>query len=672
MAESENAVDCAAMSLRDTTDSWTPTARYAVAVLLWLLSLGVRSVVVPHGAGFPYFSFYPSVVIAFYLLGVGPGVLTLALGLVTGYFLFTPVVGDWANAHGGDIAAALFLFAGGLVGYVVHQLHIAVARWKSALSDLARSEERAHAILDDQTDWICRWSADGALLYRNPAYRRCFGSNDEQTGNSSWRSIVAARDAPGIQARLAALSPSAPTLTLEYAVYDAQGRELWGHFVHTGIFDPDGVLLEIQSVGRDISDRRAAENKARMLETELRESQKMEAIGTLAGGIAHDINNAITTILGNTTLAREDAGDTARLGESLDEIRRAGLHARDIVQQILSFSRRQPTQRTPTDFGEVVRESTRLLRAALPPAVSLTVHIADDLPRVLADATQLKQVVINLVTNAVQAMAGRHGRVQVSLSAIALDAPLLQRHAELRALERHPAGRAVCLTVADDGPGMDESTLKRIFDPFFTTKKTGEGTGLGLAVVHGITRTHQGAMVVDSEPGKGSQFRFYLPEAGAAPGASATPPAAAAGPDQASQGPLHILYLDDDDGLVFLVKRLLQRRGIQVSGYTRQDEALDALRAAPDAFHLFVTDYNMPGKSGLDVVKEARQVRPGLPVAIASGFPSDPLLEGARALGVTDIVFKPAAVEELGGVLAELANKGRGSVARMASPVTSP
>ena len=660
------------MSLRDTTDSWSRPTRYAVAVLLWLLSLGVRYVVVPQGAGFPYFSFYPSVVIAFYLLGLGPGVLTIGLGLVTGYFLFTPVVSDWPAVHGGTVAAALFLFAGGLVGYVVHQLHIAVARWKSALADLARSEERAHAILDDQTDWICRTSAAGVLVYSNPAFRRCFGSKDDQTADRSWRSIVAARDVPGIEAQLAVLTPAAPTLTLEYAVYDALGQEIWGHFVHTGIFDANGALLEIQCVGRDISDRRAAENKARMLETELRESQKMEAIGTLAGGIAHDINNAITTILGNASLARDDAGNAARLDESLDEIRRAGLHARDVVQQILSFSRRQPTQRTLTDFGEVVKESTRFLRAALPPTVSLTVRVTDDLPRVLADTTQLKQVVINLVTNAVQAMAGSHGEVHVSLSVVSLDAQLLRRHSALRTLGGHGAGRAVCLTVADDGPGMDETTLQRIFDPFFTTKKTGEGTGLGLAVVHGITKTHQGAMVVDSELGKGTQFRFFLPEASPATELDTAPPVSVAGREPAPGGSLHILYLDDDASLVFLVTRMLQRRGIRVSGFTNQDEALAALRVAPQDFDLLVTDFSMPGKSGLDVVREARRIVPGLPVAIASGFPSDHLLAGARAIGVTDIVFKPVAVEELGVLLSELARRGQRAIATMPAPAPAP
>jgi PAS domain S-box-containing protein len=660
------------MSLRDTTDSWTRTTRYSVAVLLWLVSLGVRYVVVPHGAGFPYFSFYPSVVIAFYLLGLGPGVLAIGLGLVSGYFLFTPVVSGWVTVYGGAVAAALFLFAGGLVGYVVHQLHIAVARWKSALADLARSEERAHTILDDQTDWICRTSAAGALLYTNPAFRRCFGSDDGQAADSSWRSIVAARDMPGIEAQLAALSPAAPTLTLEYAVYDAQGREIWGHFVHTGIFDANGVLLEIQSVGRDISDRRAAENKARMLELELRESQKLEAIGTLAGGIAHDINNAITTILGNASLARDDAGNTARLGESLDEIRRAGLHARDVVQQILSFSRRQPTQRTLTDFGDVVRDSTRFLRAALPSTVSLAVRIADNLPQVLADPTQLKQVVINLVTNAVQAMAGRQGSVHVSLAAIALDAQLLRRHSPLRALGGHQPGHAVCLTVVDDGPGMDDATLQRIFDPFFTTRKTGEGTGLGLAVVHGITKTHQGAMVVESELGMGTQFRFFLPEAGPASDPGTALPVSVSEREPVAGGSLHILYLDDDISLVFLVTRMLQRKGIRVSGFTRQEEALAALRAAPAAFDLFVTDFSMPGKSGLDVIQEARRIVPGLAVAIASGFPSDHLVAGAKAIGVTDIVFKPVAVEELGVVLSELARRGHRAIATMPAPAPAP
>jgi PAS domain S-box-containing protein len=406
----------------------------------------------------------------------------------------------------------------------------------------------------------------------------------------------------------------------------------------------------------DISARKKVEAARLSLETQLRESQKMEAIGTLAGGIAHDINNIIATILGNVELARQDAGANRRTLESLDEIRKAGRRASDVVQQILSFSRRQPTEHRAIALPSVIAEAVRLLRATLPARVALDLHCEDETPAVLADATQIQQVIINLVTNAMQAMQGKPGRVQIHVNTVDLNAALADRYPELRALHARRQGPVVRICVADNGPGMDAATQARIFEPFFTTKPAGEGTGLGLAVVHGIVESHHGAIIVNSTPDMGTTFTLYLPVAEKPP---AEPPAdaVATAPIQTAQAPgdLRILYLDDDESLVFLVNRMLGRRGYRVSGFINPREALDALQADPALFDLIVTDFNMPGLSGLDVAREVRSLRGDLPVVIASGFIDDELRAKAEAIGVREVIFKANAIEDLCDAFARVA-----------------
>ncbi|MEQ1516935.1 MAG: PAS domain S-box protein [Usitatibacteraceae bacterium] len=266
----------------------------------------------------------------------------------------------------------------------------------------------------------------------------------------------------------------------------------------------------------DLSDRKRNESARETLQAQLRESQKMEAIGTLAGGIAHDFNHIIAPILGNAELARQDAFGNPLVVESLDEIRKAGTRARDLVQQILSFSRRQPTDRKLLSLESVVRESARLLRATLPKRVTLEVHCEADVPHVIGDMTQLEQVIINLCTNALHAMPTGPGRIDIRLDAVELDAALSATSPAVRDMQAKHPGRAARLSISDTGHGMSKATLDRVFEPFFTTKAVDEGTGLGLSVVHGIVQTHEGAITVQSEPGEGSTFTIYLPIAGTA------------------------------------------------------------------------------------------------------------------------------------------------------------
>ena len=431
----------------------------------------------------------------------------------------------------------------------------------------------------------------------------------------------------------------------ELEIFTAKRRRLNVRAIGQAVRDTHGKVTGIEGAFQDITERKKAEQVHASLEAQLRESQKMEAIGTLAGGIAHDFNNILGTILGNAELARHDAGANWQALVSLDEIQKAGHRARDLVQQILSFSRRQPTSRRVMSLPAVAEESARLLRAALPGGVRIECRCAADTPSVVADPTQVQQVLLNLGNNAAPAMEGRSGSIDISVEGITLDEASARFDLNLR------PGRYARIVVSDTGHGMNAATQRRIFEPFFTTKPAGKGTGLGLSVVHGTMQAHEGAIIAHSEPGKGSRFELYFPHAREV--AAALGPTGETRPASEGRGQ-HILYIDDDEAQVFLIKRMLERWGYRVSAYLEQREALDALLGGELRFDLVVTDFNMPGMSGLEVARAIRDAQPDLPVIVVSGYITDALRTQAEAAGVRELISKPHEVEELRDVIQRL------------------
>lgn len=426
---------------------------------------------------------------------------------------------------------------------------------------------------------------------------------------------------------------------------------------------------------RDLTGRKRAEAHRNALELQLRESHKMQAVGTMAGGIAHDFNNILSAILGNVDLAKTDCGPHSPALESLLEIEKAGRRARDLVRQILTFSRNEPPQRSAVDLFEVGQETEQLIRVTLPPSIDLHMDIPTHLPPVLADATQVEQALLNLCTNAAHAIGNAKGAIEVSAKVVHADQWLCER------IQLTPGHYAV-LAVRDTGPGMDDATLERIFEPFFTTKPVGQGTGLGLAVVHGVMRTHGGAIDVQSTLGRGSRFSLYFPLANAQGTAVASesalgallateptvispaekPPLSLVGVNKTPikntasaslpapsnpQRSAHVMYVDDDEALVFLVQRLLRRQGYQVSGFNNPHLAIEALEKHPQDYDLVVTDYNMPGFCGVDLVRAAKHIRPDLPVALASGYITTEIEEAALTEGADALVYKPNDAQEL-------------------------
>ena len=383
----------------------------------------------------------------------------------------------------------------------------------------------------------------------------------------------------------------------------------------------------------DIAERRRA-----TLETQLRQSQQMEALGTLAGGIAHDFNNLLTAIGSNADLALTESSITPPVKEHLTELRKAHGRASDLVKRILLFSRRQESDRKPIALAPVVEEAVKLLRASLPAMIDIRFSTEPDLPAVLADASQIHQVIMNLGTNAAHAMGERGGVLRVSLDRVTIGEPLAAPSADLG------AGEHVRISVSDTGAGMTPEIRARLFEPFFTTRGTA-GTGLGLSVAHGIVADHDGSITVESTIGEGSTFHVYLP---VVEGGEAHAPAE----DVVLGHGEHIMYVDDEEALVFVMTRLLKRLGYRSTGYSDADEALQAFRTNPQQFNAVITDMAMPKMNGARLAQELRTVRPGIPVAIASGYESAEM-EAAGRTGITRIP-KPVSMEALSQALRAL------------------
>jgi CheY-like chemotaxis protein len=324
--------------------------------------------------------------------------------------------------------------------------------------------------------------------------------------------------------------------------------------------------------------------------------------------------------------------------EHLTELRRAHGRASDLVKRILLFSRRQESDRKPVAIAPVIDEAVALLRASLPAMIEITVSVESDLPAVLADPSQIHQVIMNLGTNAAHAMGGRGGLLRITLDCVTVGDPLAAPSADLR------AGPHVRISVSDTGTGMSPETRTRLFEPFFTTKGTA-GTGLGLSVVHGIVTDHDGAITVESAIGQGSTFHVYLPAVeGGESCASAEEVALGHGE--------HVMYVDDEAGLVHVMTRLLKRLGYRSTGYSDAEEALRAFRANPQEFNAVITDMTMPRMTGAQLANELRALRPGMPVAIASGYESAEMEAAGRA-GITRIA-KPISMETLSQALRAL------------------
>lgn len=390
------------------------------------------------------------------------------------------------------------------------------------------------------------------------------------------------------------------------------------------------------TVAKDITGVKESQAERARLETQLRQAQKLEAIGTLAGGISHDFNNILAAMMGYTELVLLNQPQGTRVQHYLNEILNAGERAKNLVSQILAFSRQSESERKPIQLRPIVKESLKLLRASLPATIEIRQDIGTDEAIVLADPTQIHQIVMNLCTNAAYAMREEGGILEVGLHQVQADQDLRAAHPDLR------PGPCVALTVGDTGSGMIREVLDRIFEPYFTTKEKGDGTGLGLAVVHGIVTSCGGAISVKSEPARGSVFKIYLP--------AVETVAPQIRRDQKLQlGRERILFVDDEPALVEIGRDMLEHLGYEVLPFSNSLEALNAFRAEPSRFDLVITDMTMPQMTGERLAQALIEIRSDLPVILCTGYSERITEERAGALGIKTFLLKPLSAHDLAG-----------------------
>ena len=420
----------------------------------------------------------------------------------------------------------------------------------------------------------------------------------------------------------------------------------WFDVVADPILDPQGRVTGAVHILSDITESKKAEEQKTALERQLRQAQKLEAVGTLAGGIAHDFNNILGAVIGFTELARMELPEGGPARNDLDQVLKAGLRAKDLVRQILTFSRKGTETLAPIDVVPIVKEALKMLRASLPTTVEIKKRLVLTKGVVKSEPTQIHQILMNLCTNAAQAMGEQGGVLEVILAETVLNPE------DPPPRELPDSGPFLELTVRDTGPGITKEVLEHIFEPYFTTKEKGLGSGLGLSVVHGIVQRHGGWIRVESEPGAGSCFRVFLPLLQGVP--VAPPPEDWTLP----RGREHILAVDDEKPLTEILKKALDHLGYRVTATGDPREALTRFAEAPDSFDLVITDMTMPKLTGDRLIEEILSIRPGLPVIICTGY-SDQLSETrVREIGARALLMKPFEIGALAQKVREVLDKG--------------
>jgi len=403
------------------------------------------------------------------------------------------------------------------------------------------------------------------------------------------------------------------------------------------IFHTDGSVSKL-TVYRDITE-------LKKMEAQLRQSQKMESIGVLAGGIAHDFNNILFPIMGHTKMLIEDIPEGSPFQENLQEIYTASLRAKDLVKQILTFSRQKNIGLKPINIQPIIKEAIKLVRSTIPTTINIKPYIKTDCGIIKADPIQIHQIMMNLSTNAYQAMEETGGDLIVRLEKIKVN------KSDIEIPDMAP-GVYNSLIISDTGKGMDKKVVEKIFDPFFTTKVNGKGTGMGLSVVHGIVKNMEGFIKVNSQPDKGTEFHIYLPVVN-----NHSEMQKIHQMKQPIQGGIEqILLVDDEKSVALIVKQMLERLGYQVTSHTNSIEALETFRAAPDNFDLVISDFTMPDIPGDKLAFEMAKIRPDIPILLCTGFSETLTEEKAASMGIKGFLMKPILMRDLSEKIREILN----------------
>ena len=512
-----------------------------------------------------------------------------------------------------------------------------ISERNQAEAAVRESEERFRQVVENIEEVF--WMTDvgqSRLLYISPGYQRIWGRPPEELYQSleSWIETIHPEDRERVRRQSRELQ-SLGEYDVVYRIVRPDKSVRWIQDKAYPVNDASGNCTRIVGVATDITEQR-------QLEAQVRQSQKMDAIGTLAGGIAHDFNNILGAILGFTELARFRLGDESLVRNELDGVLEGARRASGLVGQILAFSRRQDPRRVPVQISQVVAESLRLLRATIPAGIEFDIQLPLSLPPILADPDQIHQVIMNLGTNAYQAIGNRSGRITIRADEIQVGSFGPLAPSVLR------PGAYVHLSFTDTGCGIPQAVIDRIFEPFFTTKAPGEGTGLGLSVVHGILKAHEGAITVYSQPDRGTTLHLYFPCAAAGTSIHRAPDS----PTPRGNGE-RILVLDDERPLAQLGMQLLESLGYQAMAVTEPAAALAEIEANPTSFRLLITDLSMPGMNGLDLARRIHTVLPRLPILLTSGFLGGIHLRDLDQTGIRRTLGKPFSIAALAQAVKE-------------------
>jgi two-component system cell cycle sensor histidine kinase/response regulator CckA len=500
---------------------------------------------------------------------------------------------------------------------------------------LRNSERNYRELVQSANSIIMRMDTEGKVIFFNNYAQNFFGYNqDEIIGKNVIGTIVPQKDRAGFD--LSVMIKDIGTHPERYVSNENEnirrnGEHVRVAWMNRAINDDDGRVKEILCVGIDVTEKW-------QLEKRLAQAQKMEAIGTLAGGIAHDFNNILSAIMGYTELTLIDLPQESPVRNNLKQVLKAGNRAKELVQQILTYSRQKERERQPVKINLIVNEALKLLRASLPSTIQMQNTIQSNLA-VMSDPTNIHQVIMNLCTNASHAMQKNGGLLEVNLLDVELDEDFAKQHPGIT------PGKFVELTVSDTGHGMAPEVLDRIFDPFFTTKKKGEGTGMGLSVVHGIVKSHGGTLTVESYPEKGTVFKAFIP----AIESEWVPQNESA--DLMVTGREHILFVDDEAFQADIAQQMLSRLGYRLTTCTSSNGALELFRQSPQEFDLVITDMTMPHMPGDVLARELISIRPDIPIIVCTGYSDRMDSEIADEIGIRELVMKPVVMKEIAQII---------------------
>jgi len=524
-----------------------------------------------------------------------------------------------------------------------------ISERKRAEKALRESEERLELSYEATNDGLWEWNIATEKCFFSPRYYTMLGYEPYELPPSFelWQQMVFPEDLDQAMQKLADhLAGRSAIYEQEFRMVAKTGEIHWilarGRVIEWG---SEGQPVRMIGVHTDITERKQSEAEKQKLRDQLHQTQKMEEIGTLAGGIAHDFNNILGVISGYTEMSLDQAKENAELKDYLMEVLTAAGRAKNLVEQILTFSRQTDQERKPVAVKPVIQNLLKFIRACFPTTITIRSDIRAEHDVVLADATQIHQVIMNLCTNARHAMQEAGGVLEIVLTE---ESP----GEEVMALPT--PGNYLKLKISDTGCGMDAQVLRRIFDPFFTTKEQGQGSGLGLSVVHGIVKSYGGVIQVASEPGEGTEFRVYLPLTEQEPESET-----AAAADEIRGGTEHIFLVDDEEIICEMTQKILEKLGYTVTVQTSSTEALKIFRKTPQKFDLVLTDQTMPGLTGAELSKEMLLIRSNIPIIISTGYSEDIYEEKALNMGIRGYLAKPIVTAQLAEKIRQVLDQSR-------------